>query len=297
MRIPRAPLLLATASLIVTSAAVGQQRALPWHAGDAPPAIAGLTLGAARGTIDSVLGRPETVRTLSPGVQMLGYRSHGIAVMYSEVDSLAALYLVSRDAGEIGGIRVGDARDSVVARWGDPTATEDNVGLYQVGRWVIVVRLDSTLKRVQVLAIGRVAEQSDAAAEGPYDSTANPHHDIAAALQESQADHKLVLLDFGANWCLDCQILERLFQDSTVAAFLHDNFRVVRVDVGKFDRNVDITKTYGDPIAGGVPAVVVLTPAGAVVATTKDGSLENARTATAGQILRDLQAWAAAAHP
>jgi len=287
--------LLAVARVVFPPAAAGQQGTLPWHPGDAPPAVARLKLGAPRATIDSVLGQPESVRTVGQGVQVLGYRSRGLALMYSDADSLAVIYLVTREAGDIGGIRVGDAKDSVVARWGNPSSVQDNVGLYQVSRWVIVVRIDS-LSRVELLGLGRAAQESDAGAERPYDSTADAHRDIAAALRESHGDHKLVLLDFGANWCLDCLVLDRLFKDSTVAAYLAANFRVVHVDVGRFDRNLDVSKTYDSPIDGGVPAAVVLSPSGAVVATTKDGALESARSATAAQILRFLQRWVAAAH-
>ncbi|MGD2136579.1 MAG: hypothetical protein PVF27_10480, partial [Gemmatimonadales bacterium] len=60
--------------------------------------------------------------------------------------------------------------------------------------------------------------------------------------------------------------------------------------------NLDISDTYGTPIANGVPAVVVLTPSGEVVASTADGSLESARTATPQKILQFLQSWVSAAH-
>jgi thioredoxin 1 len=282
------------AQLAAAPTAAGQQRALPWHPGDAPPVVAGLRLGAPRAVIDSVLGPPESTRSLGEGVFALGYRTKGIALMYSDADSLAVIYLVSRAAGDIGGTRVGDAKDSVAARWGDPTGVQDEVALYQVGRWVIVVRLDS-LDRVAILGIGRVAEEAGADAGGPYDSTADAHEEIAAALRASQGDHKLVLLDFGANWCLDCIVLDRLFKDSTVAAYLGANFRLVRVEIGRFDRNLDISKTYGDPIEGGVPAAVVLTPSGRVVAATKDGAIEGARQMSPAQILHLLQTWVAAA--
>jgi thioredoxin 1 len=289
-------LVLAASRLVVAPAAVGQQQGrLPWRAGDAPPTVAGLGLGAARRTIDSVLGAPESVRALSPGVEMLRYDSRGIALVYSKVDSLAVAYLVTREAGNVGGTRVGDTRDSVVARWGDPTGVQDNTTLYQVGRWAILVWLDSTRSRVRLLGVARVAEEPGAEAAGPYDSTADARQDIDAALRESRNDHKLVLLDFGANWCLDCLVLDRLLRDSTVAPYLGANFRVVHVEVGRFDRNLEISRAYGSPIEGGVPAVVVLSPAGVVVATTKDGSLESARTATAAQILRFLHSWVAAA--
>src|SRR4051794_25193406 len=43
----------------------------------------------------------------------------------------------------------------------------------------------------------------------PYDEKADPHKDVAAAFAQAKQDSKYVLLDFGANWCLDCRVLAK----------------------------------------------------------------------------------------
>lgn len=129
--------------------------------------------------------------------------------------------------------------------------------------------------------------------EAPYDENAVPLQDITTALARSEKDGKLVLLDFGANWCPDCIVLTALFEDPAVKPFLYENFRMVRIDVGYWDKNLDISEQYGNPIANGIPAVVVLAANGDIIASTKDGALANARTATAQDILEYLQAWLA----
>src|SRR5213596_4000907 len=85
------------------------------------------------------------------------------------------------------------------------------------------------LTTLLTLAIGAY---TPARAQGPYDRHADAHKDIQAALTEAQADGKLVLLDFGANWCLDCIVLSHLYEDETVHPFLDANFHVVNIDVG-----------------------------------------------------------------
>ena len=55
------------------------------------------------------------------------------------------------------------------------------------------------------------------------------------------------------------------------------NFKVVKVNVGKFDRNVDIADSYGVPLKNGIPAVVMLSPAGKVMYATRAGELADAR--------------------
>jgi thiol-disulfide isomerase/thioredoxin len=129
--------------------------------------------------------------------------------------------------------------------------------------------------------------------EAPYNENAIPGDDITNALAASEKDGKLVLLDFGANWCPDCVVLAALFEDPTVKPFLEENFRVVSIDVGYWDKNLDISEKYGNPIENGIPAVVVLAPNGEMIDTTKDGKLANARAETPEGILMYLQTWVA----
>jgi thioredoxin 1 len=146
------------------------------------------------------------------------------------------------------------------------------------------------LTTLLTLAIGAYAP---ARAQGPYDRRADAHKDIQTALADAQDDGKLVLLDFGANWCLDCIVLSHLFEDQTVRPFLDGNFHVVSVDVGNWDRNLDLSQRYGSPIDGGIPALVILARSGEVVASTKNGALADARTATAREVLDYLKGWVA----
>jgi thiol:disulfide interchange protein len=146
-----------------------------------------------------------------------------------------------------------------------------------------------------VLALGVVATARPARAQQQpiYDPRANVRAEIQAALGEAQQDHKLILLDFGADWCLDCVILDRFFADAAVQPYLRDHYHLVRVDVGRFDHNLDVARKYGMPIEGGVPAIVVLAPTGQILVNTRDGSMEGARRMTPAIIRRNLEQWAA----
>ncbi len=66
---------------------------------------------------------------------------------------------------------------------------------------------------------------------------------------------------------------------------------IVRIDVGQFDRNLDVAKQYGNAIAKGIPAVVVVKPDGSVAGSSSDGALANARTMTLSQVLDYLARW------
>jgi protein disulfide-isomerase len=52
---------------------------------------------------------------------------------------------------------------------------------------------------------------------------------------------------------------------------------VVKIDVGNFNKNLDLANRYGNPIQKGIPAAVVVTPGDQVLYSTKAGELADAR--------------------
>ncbi len=145
---------------------------------------------------------------------------------------------------------------------------------------------------IAVLVSG-AALASVARAQFPYDNRRLPKLDIAVTVDSAQADHKLVLIDFGANWCGPCRLLAKELDDSTVHPYLVAHFHLVRVDVGNFDRNLDVDAQYGHPIDGGIPAIVVLGADGSWVTSTKDGMFWRNNDGTPHHVLSYLQNWVA----
>ena len=115
------------------------------------------------------------------------------------------------------------------------------------------------------------------AADGPYDQRANAKADIRAALEAGRAAKKPVLVVFGANWCGDCKMLDAAMKTGRSAPLIEREFRVVKVDVGRFDRNVDVAEAYGVPLKKGIPAVAILSPEGKALYATRAGELADAR--------------------
>ncbi len=56
--------------------------------------------------------------------------------------------------------------------------------------------------------------------------------DVAAALKTAAATHKRILLDFGGNWCGDCQVLDIYFHDPANRPILDASFVLVHVNIG-----------------------------------------------------------------
>ena len=115
----------------------------------------------------------------------------------------------------------------------------------------------------------------------PYDESADARAAIRAALGAVGAGPRRVLIVFGANWCEDCRSLDQALKAGRNAELMAREFEVVKVDVGRFDRNLDVAKAYGDPIRKGIPAAVVLSADERVLYATKAGELSNARRMSA----------------
>jgi protein disulfide-isomerase len=98
----------------------------------------------------------------------------------------------------------------------------------------------------------------------PYDEQADAHAELQRALVRARQLDKKVLVVFGANWCPECRLLDQeIARDRT--AVKRDDFVMVKVDVGQFDRNTDLARAYGNVTRKGIPAAVILTPDNQVV--------------------------------
>jgi thioredoxin 1 len=115
------------------------------------------------------------------------------------------------------------------------------------------------------------------AAPLPYDEAADAKADVKRTLSEAKKSNMPVLVIFGANWCDDCRALDKALKTGRNAELVNREFKVVKVDVGNFDRNLDLAARYGNPIKKGIPAAVVLSPEDQVLYATRLGELADAR--------------------
>jgi thioredoxin 1 len=110
----------------------------------------------------------------------------------------------------------------------------------------------------------------------PYDEHADARVTLQQGLDAARASGKQVLVVFGANWCKDCRELDKALH-GRAASLIDARFVVVKIDVGNFDKNLDVVKRYGYPIGKGIPAAVVLNANGKVLYATRAGELADAR--------------------
>ena len=109
-----------------------------------------------------------------------------------------------------------------------------------------------------------------------YDEAADARTQIASAVALAGRSGKNVVLVFGANWCGDCHDLDAAMRQSELATLIAKNYVVVHIDVGRFDRNLDVASHYGVPIRKGIPALAVLNPQGKPLYAQDQGQFANA---------------------
>ena len=126
-----------------------------------------------------------------------------------------------------------------------------------------------------------------------YSETADPRADIAAALKQARREHKRVILDFGGDWCPDCQVLDTYFHDPLNEPILQKNYILVHVWIGHIDKNLDVAAQHGAPLKHGVPALAVLNAQGKTLYAQTTGQFSNMRGMDKASVTEFLNKWKA----
>jgi thiol:disulfide interchange protein len=113
--------------------------------------------------------------------------------------------------------------------------------------------------------------------------------DVDAALKKARAEHKRVILDFGADWCGDCQVLDIYFHQSPNVEILDKHFIEVKVNIGREDANLELAHKYGVPVHG-VPALAVLDSHGKVL-VSQDKEFSDMRYMQSSAVTEFLNKW------
>lgn len=124
----------------------------------------------------------------------------------------------------------------------------------------------------------------------PYGENADAKAAIAQALTDARAQHKFVLVDFGGNWCPDCRITAGVLAMKEVHPWVDRNFIVVLVDVGRMNKNTDITQSFNLKLHA-VPTIAILNADGKVLNPVDPEALNDARSMTPQAIVDTLNGW------
>ena len=123
----------------------------------------------------------------------------------------------------------------------------------------------------------------------PYQEIKVTQTMVDSALKQANAQQKLLMVEFGANWCEYCVVLARDLEQGDTLSYFQKHFVVLKVDVGKFDKNLDIAKSLDVDLQRGIPTAVFFARDGSRIGATNKGELEPSRKYGAKQILAFLQ--------
>jgi thiol-disulfide isomerase/thioredoxin len=146
----------------------------------------------------------------------------------------------------------------------------------------------ATAPRVSVSNLSDIAVP-----DRPFDESADANAAVASAFVRAKAEHKRVLIDLGGNWCADCRILAGIMALPEVQRFLDAHYVVVSVDVGRFNRNLQIPARFGiTERLEGVPSLLIANADGKLIDAGHIAALADARSMTPQAIADWLARWA-----
>ena len=91
----------------------------------------------------------------------------------------------------------------------------------------------------------------------PYNGEIYSESDIERFLDSSINKSKQPIIIFGGNWCPDCRILEGTLQLPTIKKYMIEHYEIMHVDVGRYDKNMNLISYFKIPKEEGVPRVLV----------------------------------------
>jgi protein disulfide-isomerase len=98
-----------------------------------------------------------------------------------------------------------------------------------------------------------------------YDEKTDAAKDIVKARERAKKDNRRVLVMWGENRCEFCAYLnEMMTTDPMIRQLIETEYEWVKVDIGKFDKNIDLANSFQVPIdrpGFGAPALCIIEPA------------------------------------
>jgi hypothetical protein len=138
--------------LVPAGPATAANGAFPWKAGDPPPAVRRIALGDTEHRVLTTFGIPSDAAR--SGLNDLYDYPAGLEIIANQQVGVTIIRLRARQAGAIGGVRVGDQIRSVVAKWGKPDSDGSEIALYKAGLWVVALKVAPDNGQVTDLLLG-----------------------------------------------------------------------------------------------------------------------------------------------
>lgn len=130
----------------------------------------------------------------------------------------------------------------------------------------------------------------------PYDASADAAAELAATLERADANDRLALIIFGANWCHDSRALAGLLDSARFQPLMATHYEILFIDVGTPQtgngRNLDLAEGLGVTDIEGTPTVIVVGRSGATLNAETARSWRNVASRNPDAVYHELERFA-----
>ena len=121
----------------------------------------------------------------------------------------------------------------------------------------------------------------------------DPLGDVQQALSRAGDAERLALVVLGANWCHDSRAMAARLQRAPLADVIQQNYELVLVDVGFYERGRDVVQQFGVPQYYATPTVLIVDPSSGQLVNSKDRHIwGNAYRISMSESVEYFEKWA-----
>ena len=113
--------------------------------------------------------------------------------------------------------------------------------------------------------------------------------DLDNFIDSSIDSQKQPIIIFGANWCPDCRVFSGTIEINSVKKFTDKNFNIMYIDVGRYDKNMNLIEYFDIPPADGIPRVLVFNLNREIINNSTTTEWRTARDRTSQEIFNFFQ--------
>lgn len=123
-----------------------------------------------------------------------------------------------------------------------------------------------------------------------YDPARDPFADFLAAQIDARTENKLVLLEFGGDWCIWCHRLDQFFsQQPELSSDLSDVFVVVKVNVSDENNNETFINQFSK--ITGYPHFIIADAKGKEIGVKNTSKLEEGKSYSVKKVKAFIDRW------
>jgi thioredoxin-related protein len=150
------------------------------------------------------------------------------------------------------------------------------------------------MKYLIVIALIFLAQLSFALGSKAYNAKYDPARDVFAdfkmAQSDAKAENKLILLEFGGDWCIWCHRLDRFFTEhEDLSNGLSDVFIVLKVNVSEDTPNEKFISQFSK--ITGYPHFIITDSSGKEIGVKNTGTLEEGKSYSVKKLKVFIEQW------